>query len=76
MSAKNPYAYLPRANTGGNRERVCPICGKTFLLESTEWVYRRGKKTFCTWSCMRAFDKAHAEKVALSRRRKKGPRQE
>lgn len=43
----------------------CPNCGKDFLiLDKNTWAYKRcdglgGKRYFCKWSCVRAWDKVH-----------------
>lgn len=43
-----------------NCHKKCKICGKDFYVQSTEeWVYRRGALWFCTYGCMRKYDKAH-----------------
>lgn len=37
---------------------MCNECGKEFpLLYPTKYVYKRGAKYFCSWTCMRHFDK-------------------
>lgn len=37
---------------------VCNKCGKEFpVLYLNQYVYKRGAKYFCSWSCMRKFDK-------------------
>lgn len=50
---------------------VCPTCGKTFwVMHPTEWVYKRYRRRkddvttmfFCSWSCLRKFDKSREEK--------------
>lgn len=48
------------------KEKECPICGKTFLPLSQEWAYRwhfNGKlMVFCSWGCMRKFEKERDKK--------------
>ena len=34
-------------------ERRCPVCGRLFIYRSNLWVYRDGKRIFCSWGCMR-----------------------
>jgi len=73
--SRNPVRYL-----GDIRE--CPICGKEFVCPVfDDWVYQRNPTTgtgknaksirliFCSWSCLRAWDKEH--EADLDRRRKK-----
>ena len=37
------------------QEHKCPVCGKTFYATS-EWVYRKKGKVFCSWKCRRTVD--------------------
>ena len=36
---------------------ICPVCGKRFTANSTEWTYKREKngklRMFCCWTCYR-----------------------
>ena len=46
------------------KERKCPVCGKIFIIQNPlDYVYKRKPKTttkfFCSWGCMRAWDKEH-----------------
>lgn len=43
-------------------ETVCHECGKTFDRLGVEWAYKRGERFFCSWHCMRAFDREKEEK--------------
>lgn len=43
-------------------ERKCPICGKMFVMHSTEeWGYTVGSKRFCTYSCLRKYERKQEE---------------
>lgn len=50
---------LQRVRSRGSKGSgyICPVCGKRFYITSEEWVYRRGKVYFCSWSCLCAFDR-------------------
>lgn len=39
-----------------DRPRTCPVCREKFRYTNA-WVYRRGQKIFCSWRCVRAWDK-------------------
>ena len=42
----------------------CAHCGKTFYIAYLpDYTYKRGTKKFCSWSCMRAFDRGESPKV-------------
>ena len=47
------------------KERKCYVCGRHFII-SNEWAYRRTygtrERVFCSWGCMRKFDKARGTK--------------
>lgn len=45
-------------------EYKCGICGKTLgsLYDFDEYVYRRGKKFFCSYKCMRQYDLKERER--------------
>ena len=62
--------------------KTCPQCGKTFnVLYVDEWAYRRDvavptRKTpkpkrliFCSWGCLRAFDKEREEEKKAKRKK-------
>ena len=38
---------------------TCKQCGKKFFIPACDtWVYKRGETVyFCTWGCMRTFDR-------------------
>ncbi len=50
---------LQRVRSRGSKGSgyICPVCGKRFYITSEEWVYRRGKVYFCSWSCLCVFDR-------------------
>ena len=45
----------------------CPVCGKRFTVQTIEhkreWGYRIGAKFFCSYGCLRKFEKARCSKV-------------
>ena len=42
----------------------CAQCGKkSVVLYPHLWVYKRETKFFCSWSCLRAYDKQRREKI-------------
>ena len=55
-------------------EKVCPVCGKIFMYYTAGgWVYQRSGRlktyTFCSWSCLRAFDRTRSSTKIESRER-------
>lgn len=48
-------------------DKKCPVCGKSFFVQwPTMWTYKRGApypKYFCSYKCVREFDKNKEEKV-------------
>ena len=43
---------------GGVTYKVCPICKKQFsMLMSCGWAYTMNEKKFCSWSCMRKYER-------------------
>ena len=46
-----------------NKTRKCAQCSKLFYMETGGWAYKKEyKKTlkhFCSWSCMRKWEKNH-----------------
>lgn len=43
-----------------NSHKRCKTCEKDFYVPNSEdWVYRRGSFWFCSWSCLRKYEKAH-----------------
>ena len=39
-------------------ERICPICGKIIIRAYFgDYAYKRGPHTFCSWGCMRKYDR-------------------
>lgn len=62
--------------TRGGAYETCPVCGNDrFVLDCDTWVYQRwvkvGEKSarryFCSWTCMRKYDKQHDEEIAKMR---------
>ena len=47
------------------REKKCPQCGKKFYQQSSSWAYRKyigpAEKVFCSWKCVREWEKGHKE---------------
>lgn len=40
-------------------QSTCKQCGRLFFIPCyTDYVYKRDKLVFCSWSCMRAYDRA------------------
>ena len=37
----------------------CPLCEKMFYIPifCQKWTYRKGSKLFCSYSCMRAYER-------------------
>ena len=48
-------------------ERNCAQCGKQFLMTTQEWAYKKNTKYFCSWTCMRTFEKQHPDKKQAKR---------
>jgi len=41
---------------------TCPVCKKERDVPHPElWVYKRGSRYLCSWTCLRAFDAKHGE---------------
>ena len=54
---KNHEVAERRKKIGGMPgAKLCPECGKVFY-PTKEWVYKRGEKVFCSWTCYRAPEK-------------------
>ncbi|MBP5727052.1 MAG: hypothetical protein J6Y48_08250 [Clostridia bacterium] len=55
------------------KERICENCGKQFMMQSADWVYRTWKKNlpiyFCSWKCMREYEQKHPKDRAGERER-------
>ena len=47
--------------------RKCPVCGKEFYANAERWVFlkfiNKKRYVFCSWSCMRAFEKRRGTKA-------------
>ena len=46
------------------RVRKCPMCGKEYILNAEDWVYKRhrnhaGDIYFCSYKCTRKYDAEH-----------------
>lgn len=39
-------------------ERVCPVCKREYIA-TPEWVYKRKESYFCSWGCLRKYEKTH-----------------
>ena len=53
------------------KERKCPICGKIFIIQDPkQYAYKRGyehtPKIFCSWTCLRKYDKMHPPSKKLN----------
>ena len=44
----------PQAWWHSMTERDCPCCGKKFQPTDL-WVYKEGKKIFCSWGCLQKY---------------------
>ena len=59
-------------------ELVCPECGRKFYCYNMgEWAYKREtsnhqRKTFCSWGCMRKFDKRKEQMIEEGKSKRKG----
>lgn len=56
-------------------EKACTNCGRHFgVLHTDLWAYKRGCSYFCSWKCLRAFDKSkegtRMRKVTLEDKKK------
>ena len=41
---------------------TCPVCKKERDVPHPDlWVYKRGSRYLCSWTCLRAFDAKHGE---------------
>ena len=54
-------------------EKVCPICGKTFIPHTEEWAYKRkitheNTKYFCSWGCLQNFENHREKPLAIQQR--------
>ena len=50
------------------QNRKCPMCGKEFVTRNAlEWAYRRNNKVFCSWHCLREYDKGSKPRKADQR---------
>ena len=40
------------------QDRKCPMCGKEFFVrDANDWVYKRNSQYFCSWHCLRNYEK-------------------
>lgn len=72
-----PYKDFGGVGAQGGGWRDCPICGKPFFVCDIErWAYKRsvymgdgGKRVhFCSWHCVREFDKEYEAKKKENRK--------
>ena len=48
-------------------QRKCPVCGKMFWAHDAQWAYKKylvsmnGTVWFCSWGCLRRFEKEKPE---------------
>ena len=53
----------------------CGSCGKEFyILYPSLWAYKKGQRVFCSWKCLRAFEKgirSETSKMNLGEKRRK-----
>lgn len=69
--------FIKKLATSG--KHICPICKKVFYTQTAEWGYKvgskKGKIYFCTWGCLREFEKMRewrkAEREESKRRMEK-----
>ena len=48
-------------------EKKCHMCGKGFVVLHVDmWTYKRSERYFCSYKCMRAFDKRKEERRRLN----------
>lgn len=54
------------------REKVCVQCKRRFIQQSKDWVYKAYlgsfERVFCSWKCLRAWEKNHDDKVVRRER--------
>lgn len=57
-----------------SHEYICPQCKKqfciSFFINVKDYVYKRGSKFFCSWTCMRAYDRTLENKKKLKENEK------
>lgn len=53
------------SNMIAGHEARCPVCRKKYW-KGNEWAYKSGytnrERFFCSWKCLRAWEKDHPEK--------------
>ena len=49
--------------------RICPQCGKVFETFTDEWGYKRDRVCYCSWHCVRAYDRQAKKKRPYARRK-------
>ena len=53
-------------------ERTCPVCGKKIVRPCfAEYAYKIGRHVFCSWTCMRKFEKERKVKFDDSVKKKR-----
>ena len=54
---------MPDLDNFDYKDKICPVCGKKFIMYSSQWVYKRfyidAELVFCSWKCLRAWEKDH-----------------
>lgn len=62
--AKRPIFINNKNVSKGTR---CPICGQTIKMcnkyNPADYVYKQDNKTFCSWGCMRQWEREHSGKI-------------
>lgn len=53
-------------------EKTCSVCGRTFLMDATEHIYRAGGVNQCSYTCFRAAQKKNPKVTKQRGRRLKG----
>lgn len=54
-------SYYLKVLAKANME-TCPICKKAFYVSSSQWAYKDNHKYFCSWHCLRKYQKEHSSK--------------
>mgnify|MGYP002624712951 CR=1 FL=1 len=50
--------------------KKCTICKKEFIGYLETWGYKRGENLFCSWSCLREWDRTHSKQAKAEQRDK------
>lgn len=58
-----------------DREKRCEQCGKIFETPCGDWAYKKDRKHgvywFCTWSCLRKWEREHKREITKIERRER-----